>query len=122
MSALLIYWKDKTMITLIEILDPAPDAMVRMFTCNLCDKRHLQFGKIARIWVDAAGGYASNAAYECWIDNAPRATPADIARMWKRLWGEITEPVIPSDWLYWADDELLDLTQLGASDLSARKN
>lgn len=42
-----------------------------------------------------------------------RATSADVSRMWARLWGETSEPVIPSDWARMEDGELLDLTQKG---------
>ena len=54
------------MIELIEITDPPSDAMVRSFHCCICDKQHLKKGRIVRVWVGGAGGYASQAAESCW--------------------------------------------------------
>ena len=56
--------------------------------------------------------------FEEW--SAPRATAADIDRMWKRLWGEMTAPQIQS-WYRVEDGEILDLTQIAASVLDGEK-
>lgn len=84
---------------IIETINPPPDAMVRSFHCQICDKQHLQIGEIVRIWVKYQEGYASQAAPECCgiekqVDFNPatmtRATDEDIARIWNQLWGDST--------------------------------
>jgi hypothetical protein len=52
-------------IELIEVFDPIPEAMVRSFHCAVCDKQHLQKGKLARVWVLFQEGYATQASLEC---------------------------------------------------------
>lgn len=52
-------------IELIEVFDPPADAMVRSFHCAICDKRHLQSGKLARVWVLYQEGYATQAHNDC---------------------------------------------------------
>ena len=49
----------------IEFIDPAPGAMVRSFHCHVCNRTHLQTGKIAVIWVNFQEGYRSQAAAAC---------------------------------------------------------
>ena len=104
---------------IIETIDPPADAMVRSFHCQICDKAHLQTGEIVRIWVKYQEGYASQAAPVCCgleksVDLNPatmtRATPADIDRVWRKLWGDATEETIL--WHFEAENgEYLDLTQ-----------
>lgn len=62
-------------IEIIEEFDPPADAMVRSFHCAVCDKAHLQTGKLARVWVLYQEGYASQAAIEC----AEKATNGEYA-------------------------------------------
>lgn len=50
---------------IIEVIDPKPEAMIRQFHCQVCNKTHLQTGKIAIIWVLFQEGYRSQAALSC---------------------------------------------------------
>jgi len=102
------------MIELIEYTNPPWDAMVRSFHCCICDKQHLHKGRIVRVWVGGAGGYAAQAAEDCWLNIQPRATEVGIRRMYFRLWGK--KEFAKSPWeissKYFEDGEILDLTQV----------
>lgn len=64
---------------LIEVNDPAPDAMVRSFHCVICDKQHLQAGPIADVWVNYQEGYRTQAHLDCYqaqeTAQAPTSAP-----------------------------------------------
>ena len=55
----------------VEVLDQPEGAIVREMTCYVCGKRHMQTGKIARVWVLFQEGYMTNAALEC-VDTTKR--------------------------------------------------
>lgn len=50
---------------IIEVIDPPADAMVRKFHCYVCNKDHLQKGKIVILWVKFQDGYRTQAAEVC---------------------------------------------------------
>ena len=52
-------------IEIIEVINPPEGAIIREMTCYVCNKRHLQKGKIARVWVLFQEGYMTNASLEC---------------------------------------------------------
>ena len=52
-------------IELIEYINPPAEAMIRQFHCAICDRQHLQAGRLARVWVLYQEGYATQAHEDC---------------------------------------------------------